>query len=56
MEEEGEPQTPLGKELKRILGHLEKPGAWPDAKPAPDVDWEELLRTHPAFRDISPGG
>lgn len=49
-----EPETPLGKELKRILSHLEKPGAWPDTKPMPDVDWADLISWHPAFRDIFP--
>ena len=56
MKDDSEPKTPLGKELKRILAHLEKPGAWPDGQPDPDVDWAELVRTHPAFKDISPGG
>lgn len=51
-----EPETPLGKELKRILAHLEKPGALPDTKPVPDVDWADFVSWHPAFRDIYPGG
>lgn len=47
-----EPQTPLGQELKRILAHLEKPGALPDTKPAPDFDWVHFMSWHPAFRNI----
>ena len=49
-------ETPLSKQLRRILRHLESEGAWPQAKSVEEVDWSELIRSHPAFRHISTGG
>lgn len=49
-------ETPLSKQLRRILRHLESEDAWPKAKAVEEVDWLELVRSHPAFRHISPGG
>lgn len=50
------PETPLGKELKRILAPLESKDAWPKTVAVPEVDWADLISWHPAFRDILPWG
>ncbi len=54
---DGQPRTSPGKDLKRILAPLESEDAWPKIDEVqPKADWAEFLRTHPAFRLISPGG
>lgn len=48
------PETPLSRALDEVVRRLESV-EWPKPKKVPDVDWEELIRTHPAFKHFSPG-
>ncbi len=39
----------LSEVLRRVLEPLESDDSWVEPKDPPEVDWEEFVRTHPAF-------